>query len=277
MDMTQAKIFVRSLNNSGAKIMIAFLLARTALDVKDLQDWTGAKRETIYNGLAQLKSIGMVESQTLGHGRMVWLPAGDLLPGFSQMSEKGTSELQESVSGTPALRGGGESIKLINIDSHTPHDMQVSEKRTPETDEPQSEWPSVIKILKHTDLLFDGSVVFSAGLESCAPLDVLAWCAYAYQQRQHLSAPAGFVHNRLKKQDQALPAWTIHAWRDTLPQEYLQLLGLVTTVTAQEADEKNGLQDDDLEYAAAVHERVRLAMEKADAKQRAKAAVRKDS
>ena len=161
MDMTQAKLYVRSLSNTGARILLSFILARTALDVKELQDWTGAKRETIYNGLAQLKSIGMVESQTLGHGRMVWLPAGDLLPGFSQMSEKRTPELQESPKRTSALRGGGESINLINTDPLPPHTMQVSEKRTPETDEPKTDWPSVIKILKHTDLLFDGSVVFS--------------------------------------------------------------------------------------------------------------------
>ena len=80
MDPIQAKMFVRSANTSAARILIAFVLARSALDVKQLRDWTGMKRETIYDALNTLRVFGMVEKQTLAHGRVIWVPAGDLLP-----------------------------------------------------------------------------------------------------------------------------------------------------------------------------------------------------
>lgn len=48
MDMLQAKLFVRGVNNSGAKIILAFILARTPLDVQEIREWTGiSKREII--------------------------------------------------------------------------------------------------------------------------------------------------------------------------------------------------------------------------------------
>lgn len=115
MDTAQAKMFVSSLNNSTAKILFAFLFAGTALDVQDLREWTGLKRATIYEALAILKGRSIVDKQTLAHGRDLWLPAGNLLPGF-QVSEKGTSELQESTKGTPVSTTTTTSRgdKLIN-------------------------------------------------------------------------------------------------------------------------------------------------------------------
>src|SRR5687767_7691111 len=131
MDTAQAKMFVCSLDKSAARILVAFVLARSALDVQELREWTGMKRETIYDALRSLKDIGKVDSQVLAHGRTVWLPAGDLLPGFRQMSEKRTPALQESGIGTPVLGGGGDSINLIKLDSPPPAQGQESEKGTP--------------------------------------------------------------------------------------------------------------------------------------------------
>jgi len=219
METIQAKMFVRSLNNSSAKIVMAFLLARTALDVQELREWTGLKRETIYDGLDDLRALGKVEKQTLAHGRVVWLPAGDILPGF-QMSEKWTPELQMSEKRTPSLLGGGESINLtLSTDSINPPGDQESEKRT-------SDFPNAIEILQHTDLLFDGALVVGRGLEDCEPLTVLAWCAYAYSQKNKLNGAGGLVRNRLKDKEPP-PESAKLQWRDILPRDFLEALDLM--------------------------------------------------
>lgn len=246
MDTIRAKMFVRSANTSAARILIAFILARSALDVKQLRDWTGMKRETIYNALNTLSVFGLVEKQILAHGRVVWLPAGDLLPGFQmsaqgtpaelQMSVQGTSELQESALGTPTI-GGGESINLtLNTDSLNPPTSQMSAQGT-------SGIPSLADVLRHTDKLFDGAQVSSKGIDDRDPLQALAWCAYAYVHKSKLHGrPGGVVHNRLKD-NQPAPEWARLQWRETLPADFLEDLGLmeytcqVCQTTFQKMDE----------------------------------------
>lgn len=230
MDNQYAKMFVRSLTNSSAKIVMAFMFARTALDVQELREWTGLKRETIYDGLEDLRALGKLERQTLAHGRHVWLPAGDLLPGF-QMSEKGTPEIQMSEKRTPELpdvqisdtttliEGGGlinsESVNLIPSSLND----QESEKRT-------SELPDVVEILQHTDLLFDGALVVSRGLEDRDSRYALAWCAYAYRERSKLNGAGGLVRNRLLE-NKVPPEWAQERWQETLPCDFLEALGLI--------------------------------------------------
>jgi hypothetical protein len=218
METTQAKMFVRSLNNSTAKILMAFLLAGCSLDVRELRGWTGLQRQTIYDALEDLKALGMVENQVLGHGRNVWLPSSDLLPGF-QMSKKRTSELPDvQKTNSTTLIGGGESINLTDSESINPPDSQMSEKRT-------SELPGVIEILQHTDLLFDGALVVSRDLEDREPHWALAWCAYAYREKSKLNGAGGLVRNRLKD-DVPPPEWAQQQWRETLPSDFLEALGL---------------------------------------------------
>jgi len=228
METTEAKMFVRSLNNSTAKILFAFILARTALDVKELRGWTGMTRETIYGALSSLEEVHKVAKQTLAHGRIVWLPSGDLLPGFGQMSALPTPGAQMSGIRTPALVGGGDSIKLIKGDSLNPPQSQLSESPTSEPAQEQAGFPSAVEILSHTDLLFDGSLVVSKGLEHCIPQEVLAWCAYAYYQfsRQRLDRPAGLVRRRLFDGEHASEKMRA-GWREILPDEFLEALGLI--------------------------------------------------
>ncbi len=228
METPEAKMFVRSLNNSAAKILIAFTLARSALDVQELVDWTGMGRDTISKALNSLKEIGKVDHQVLAHNRHVWLPSGDLLPGFRQLSEKSTTELQMSGFPTSALGGGGDSINLINIDSPLPPQNQLSEKSTTEPTQESGVFPSAVEILRHTEKLFDGSVVVSRGLEHCIPQEVLAWCAYAYYQfnRQRLDRPAGLVRRRLLDGERASEKMR-GSWKNILPDEFLEAVGLV--------------------------------------------------
>jgi hypothetical protein len=220
MDDAQAKkMFVRSLNNSSAKIIMAFLFAGSAMDVGQLREWTGLKRETIYDGLDDLQALGKLEKQVLAHGRHVWLPAGDLLPGF-QMSENRTPELPDvQIPDTTTLIGGGESINLIDSQLINSTHIQMSVFRT-------SELPDAIQILQHTDLLFDGALVVSRGLEDRDPLSVLAWCAYAYSRKSRLNGAGGLVRNRLVD-NQVPPEWAKQRWRETLPCDFLEALGLI--------------------------------------------------
>lgn len=230
MDTAQSKMFVRSLNNSAAKILIAFILARSALDVQELRDWTGMKRETIYDALRSLKELGKVDSQVLAHNRTVWLPSGDLLPGFRQLSEKGTSALQLSGFRTTVLGGGGgDSINLIKLDSPLPPQSQLSKKGTSALSQEKEGVPSAIEILRHTDLLFDGSVVATKDLDACAPMDVLAWCAYAYSNKRKLNAPAGLVRRRLADGDHPPGSMQLR-WQEILPADFLEALDLITYV-----------------------------------------------
>lgn len=232
METIQAKMFVRSLSNSAAKVLVSFILARTALDVKELHEWTGLKRETIYSGLELLRSCGLLEPQTVDHGRQVWVPAGDVLPGILQMSEKRTPELpQESEKWTPDVQmsekrtpdllvvGGGDSeLKKLNTPPPTTS-SQMSTKRTP---------GEVERLLQYTHLLFDGSFVNSKGLEDREPDEVLGWCAYGYDQFRQGRAdrPAGLVRRKLLDQEPA-PDALREGWVRILPENYLEAVGMI--------------------------------------------------
>jgi len=235
METAQAKMFVCSLNNSAAKILIAFVLARSALDVGELREWTGMKRETIYDGLRTLQARGMVEKQTLAHGRAVWLPAGDFLPGFFQMSEKGTPELQMSGIRTSALVVV-DSLNLTDSESTSTPLSQMSEKRTSDPLEGTREYPSVKDILAATYILFGHPGVVSSGLalDVLEPWTVLGWIGYAWDnwreggKHGNLFAPAGVIYNKLADKDKPHAPSGFHegGWR-VLPAEFLDHLKLV--------------------------------------------------
>lgn len=219
MDIQQAKTFVRSLNNSAAKILISFLLARTALGIDDLREWTGLKRETLYGSLDILRSSGYVERQIGEHGKHIWVPSGDFLPGIFQMSEKRTPELQMSTKRTPEslVVGGGDS-ELIKLNPTPTTNSQMSTKRTSE----------VARLLQQTHLLFDGSFVNSKGLDDCDPDTVLAWCAYGYEQARDgkSHSPAGLVRSKLLTLEPA-PQHMLDHWATILPEQYLEAIGRI--------------------------------------------------
>lgn len=142
---------------------------------------------------------------------------------YENISAKSRTEVRK-----PALEseliGGGESLIKLNTDSSTPiiKEKESAKNRT----SGMIEFPSVVEILAQTPLLFDGAVVISKGLEAREPLDVLAWCAYAYSQRAKMTGPGGVVRNRLLE-DQRPPEWTKHQWPTTLPGNFLEALRLI--------------------------------------------------
>ena len=167
-----------------------------------------------------------------------WLRSVHPVPGFVQFTfsrsiidkvaaEPGAENRTagaENFIGAPLIVvvGGGESPDLdLNTDSPpTPLNGDGSaENRT---------FPSAVEILRHTDLLFDGSVVVSKSLEHCVPQEVLAWCAYAYYQfkRQRLERPAGLVRRRLLDDEHASEKMRA-GWSKILPDDFLETVGLV--------------------------------------------------
>jgi len=157
-----------------------------------------------------------------------WLRSSHPRPGFVQFTfsrsivEKVANPISAENRTTSAeipLIGGGESLNLtLNTDSIPPSlDSDASaENRT---------FPDVTEILHHTDLLFDGDLVSSKGLEDREPLYALAWCAYAYSRKSKLDAPGGIVRNRLKDNEPP-PEWAKQQWQETLPCDFLEALGL---------------------------------------------------
>lgn len=124
------QLLVQSLKGSKGHVLIAFLFARAALDIHELKAWTGLKRETIYDACASLEAMGLLGTQTLAHGRTLWLPAGDMLPLMGeqfQMSGKRTSGIAELPTTTT------ESLFLSEINTVVV-EGQMSGKRTSGTD-----------------------------------------------------------------------------------------------------------------------------------------------
>lgn len=163
------------------------------------------------------------EMQLLGWLRSVHPATGFVQFIFSRAIEDDGSAEKRTASAEnrteTSLIGGGESLINLNTDSSTPliKSDASAENRT---------FPSVAEILKRTDLLFDGAVVISRGLEDRYPTYVLGWCAYAYSQKDKLNAPGGVVRNRLVD-NEAPPDWTLEQWPEVLPIKFLEALKLI--------------------------------------------------
>ncbi len=107
MNAVQSKLLVQSLKGSKAQVLWAFFFAMRALDVDEVIEWTGLKRETCYHALESLTSVDLLGWQRLEHGRKVWLLGIEMLPLlddiFGQLTD--VSELitsgQESEKRTP--------------------------------------------------------------------------------------------------------------------------------------------------------------------------------
>lgn len=173
-----------------------------------------------------------------------WLRSSHPVPGFVQFnfsrsivasvsSQPQTAEISSAINRTvraentenrtdPSLIVVGESlIKDLNTDS-TPPTLNAETSAKNRT----SRFPTAVEILAQTPLLFDGAVVISKGLENREALDVLCWCAYAYSQKGKMTAPGGVVRNRLLENQRPIE-WTKHKWQETLPEDFLEVLGLI--------------------------------------------------
>lgn len=177
-----------------------------------------------------------------------WLRSSHPVPGFVQFSfsraivasvaAQGTSDVSaKNFTGdeenTETRTGDIVVVVKESTDSElsietTPTDLNgeaSAKNRTADNGEDQPFLPSVERILANTSLLFNGAVVTSKGLEDRDPRDVLRWCAYVYSQKHTMSAPGGVVRNKLKWNEKP-PEWTADKWFETLPNNFLEAIGL---------------------------------------------------
>jgi hypothetical protein len=63
-----------------AKILFAFLFAGHAMDIKELESWTGSSRQGHYGHLRTLCDDGFLALQKNAHGKHVYLLGSEMLP-----------------------------------------------------------------------------------------------------------------------------------------------------------------------------------------------------
>jgi DnaA-like protein len=186
-----------------------------ALNEEDLMEFLKLSRRQYFEQKADMELLQ-------------WLRSSHPRPGFVQftfsrsIADKLDAEIRtvSAEKRTDSLIGGGDSTSLNPDSSPSTPSEASAENRT---------FPNAVQILAQTNLLFDGSVVSSKGLENCLPMEVLAWCAYAFHQKNKLSGPAGLVRRRLLDQEDA-PLWTTEQWPQVLPERFLEALQLLTFV-----------------------------------------------
>ncbi len=106
------RLLVKSMTERRAKILFAFLFAGHAMDVKELEMWTGIPRNGYYTDLSALCAEGLLaeSSQRMANGRKVWLLGADVLPLLRDLSGllSGGKYLEDA---TPLLEDGQMSPK----------------------------------------------------------------------------------------------------------------------------------------------------------------------
>lgn len=187
------------------------------MDELELMEFLKVSRRQYYEQKSDMELMG-------------WLRSSHPRPGFVQFTfrrsvadkisaQETSAENRTASAENPALIVGGESTDSnLHTDSIPPlKGNPGAENRT---------GMNAVEILRHTDKLFDGAIVRSKDLEDREPLQVLAWCAYVYSLKSKLTGPGGVVRNRLKDNEPA-PEWAKERWRETLPCDFLEALGLI--------------------------------------------------
>lgn len=186
------------------------------LDELELMAFLKLSRRQYYDQKADMELMGWLRSSHPRTGFVQFCFSRSIV---EKVAVPGRAENRTASAENPSLIGGGDSLnQTLNSDSIPPLEGNPSaENRT---------FPAVIQILQHTDLLFDGAVVLSKGLEDRNPEQVLAWCAYAYGLKSKLDGPGGLVRNRLKENEPA-PSSAVEQWREILPCDFLEVLELI--------------------------------------------------
>lgn len=195
---------------------------------EDCYEFLGLKRRQLFEIIKEMEG-------------MRWLRSERPRPGFVQFFFHGddpataVSKITECEITHPDAKNRTTDPIVVVVKESTDSELiqetttilngEASAKNRTDGNEPASQLPTASQILAQTPLLFNGAVVMSQGLEYHDPLDVLRWCAYVYSQRRTMTAPGGVVRNNLKWK-KAPPAWTAEKWFETLPNNFLEALGL---------------------------------------------------
>ena len=183
---------------------------------EELWEFLKLKRRQYYEQKADMELLG-------------WLRSSHPVPGFVQFTFSRSAVSVEPNGISAENRTEVRKIAPLIVVEESIESNLSSDSIPPLKENGSAEnrtFPNVTEILRHTDKLFDGAVVMSKGLEDRDPLQVLAWCAYVYSLKSKLTGPGGVVRNRLKDNEPP-PEWAQQQWRETLPHDFLEALGLI--------------------------------------------------
>lgn len=109
-------LICNALKGSAAKVITAFLMAGTALDIDGLIEWTCLERHTISEALKQLKRYGLVVRQVMAHNRVIWMLATNVFPATRTIGDPGNDR---KVLQTLQMEGfpPSDALIIINNDS----------------------------------------------------------------------------------------------------------------------------------------------------------------
>lgn len=264
-------LFLRSLDGSMAKVVLALLFERGGMTVEELELRTGLSAKTLRKSLHTLASsmYGMVASQRGAHGRVLWMPSNALLPAFRQglaldagrqaaLEDQGQNGKVFPSDNEPEIQSGRffpsgdendaqngkffpSGASRVEDSSHLAGSSLINDddesilNLDSSSSEPaeRKNLPSCETLLGHLGLLFDQELD-TTGLP-VAQMNrghVLGWIIKAWQDRQRLSNPLGLLRSRLAQRAKR----SYGNWR-VLPDAYLVAVGMASAERVVDPDE----------------------------------------
>jgi hypothetical protein len=265
-------LFVRSISEAQAKIVLALLFKRGGMTIEELEQRTGMGRKSLYRACEGLAAepYNMLVKQTGRHNRLVWAPSSALLPAIAGHYFAVPDVSQEHI--YPEL-ADGEDFQLCRNDttgneiepenapdvSQGPNwkgsimmtdELSIHSKdRSSIMNPPRENFPAVESLLEGLDVLF-GDVLDISEIPAGTPAKfLLAWIVKTYHDRHKLSNPLGLIRARvMAKTPRSLPS----NWQERLPGEYLAAIGVAvplpeTCLGEDEADEAEPEAESEIE------------------------------
>ena len=255
-------IFIRSIDGSMAKIILAMLFKRGGMTIDELELRTGLDSKTLYKSMKVLGSelYQMVVSQTGAHGKVTWFPTSALLIGVEQAYfNTPDREILPLCTGEPnvLISPDREKVPLCeenpvenvpewkNIPTWTLKKLEEESSLFKEKDSSSSlrdagkistNSPTVEELLEASEFLFEQPVV-KRGLpvEKLTPGIVLGWLAQVYDKPGHLNVPASMVYSRLREGEMPKRKY-LDEPEKYLPKNFLIEVGLAEPETPLEPE-----------------------------------------
>jgi hypothetical protein len=244
-------IFLRSIDGSTAKVILAFLFNRGGMTLEELQIRTGLDPKTLSKSVKLLSSsvYQMLSSQRGDHGRITWLPVRSLLPGLSSVwfgiSDRENfpicedGRVEQLGSGRENLptwseKTGSESENLPTWAGSDLIDDDPFSKNHHQRFEPGPALPDPENLLsaigalrgKLNDSEYQWEPLSIGDLpKGITSIEILAWIVKVYKDRERLRTPEGLLRIRLiqRAKRNLYPGWD-----KRLPVEFLSFIGFAS-------------------------------------------------
>ena len=257
--------FIRSLSPAMAKVLLVFLFERGGMTIDELISRTGINdRHVLSRACRDLAdpAYGILVSQVGAHGRVTWLPAGNLLPELRQqyfanpdgrnhaiwIEEQPAPQIQmagitpSESENSPILPPAGRNHAICAGSIMMTDESIINQSKESSIINPQEKIPPVETLLSAMEILFGDVLDLSEIPNNTPPKLLLAWIVKGYQDKSKLANPLGLIRSRLKaKSPRSLPA----NWRDRLPGEFLRAIGLAEAARVAIDDQPTPVDEPD--------------------------------